>query len=87
MLAPASKPALSTKLSALGLRHMAGRVRPRLTTYYNCTATRYSSTLSIAQRIGLRIKIEQVPPLEEAAKVHERVEAGHTRGKIVLRVG
>ena len=65
MLVPASKPTLSTKRSALALRHMAGRVRPRLTTYCNCTATRYSSTLPIAQRIGLRIRIDQVPPLEE----------------------
>jgi NADPH:quinone reductase-like Zn-dependent oxidoreductase len=35
----------------------------------------------------LRVEIEDVVPLEEAAKAHERVEAGHTRGKIVLEVG
>ena len=35
----------------------------------------------------LRVEIEDVVPLEEAAKAHDRVEAGHTRGKIVLRVG
>ncbi len=35
----------------------------------------------------LRVEIEGVLPLEEAAKAHERVEAGHTRGKIVLEVG
>jgi NADPH2:quinone reductase len=35
----------------------------------------------------LRVEIEDVVPLEEAAKAHERVETGHTRGKIVLRVG
>ena len=35
----------------------------------------------------LRMEIEEVLPLEEAAKAHERVEAGHTRGKIVLEVG
>jgi NADPH:quinone reductase len=35
----------------------------------------------------LRVEIEDVLPLEEAAKVHERVEARHTRGKIVLEVG
>jgi NADPH:quinone reductase-like Zn-dependent oxidoreductase len=35
----------------------------------------------------LRVEIEDVLPLEEAAKAHERVEAGHTRGKIVLEVG
>jgi NADPH:quinone reductase len=32
------------------------------------------------------MEIEEVLPLEEAAKAHERVEAGHTRGKIVLEV-
>jgi NADPH2:quinone reductase len=35
----------------------------------------------------LRVEVEDVVPLEEVAKVHEQVEAGHTRGKIVLRVG
>jgi len=35
----------------------------------------------------LRVEIQDVLPLEEAAKAHERAEAGHTRGKIVLRVG
>jgi NADPH:quinone reductase-like Zn-dependent oxidoreductase len=35
----------------------------------------------------LQVEIEDVLPLEEATKAHERVEAGHTRGKIVLRVG
>ncbi len=35
----------------------------------------------------LRVEIEDILPLEEAAKAHERVEAGHTRGKIVLEVG
>jgi hypothetical protein len=34
-----------------------------------------------------RMEIEDVLPLEEATKAHERVETGHTRGKIVLRVG
>jgi NADPH:quinone reductase len=35
----------------------------------------------------LRVEIEDVLHLEEAAKAHERVEAGHTRGKIMLEVG
>ena len=35
----------------------------------------------------LRVETEDVLPLEEAAKAHERVEVGHIRGKIVLEVG
>ena len=35
----------------------------------------------------LRVEIEEVLPVEEAAEAQERVEAGPTRGKIVLRVG
>jgi NADPH:quinone reductase-like Zn-dependent oxidoreductase len=35
----------------------------------------------------LRVEIEDILPLEEAAKAQERVEAGRTRGKIVLRIG
>jgi NADPH:quinone reductase-like Zn-dependent oxidoreductase len=35
----------------------------------------------------LRVDIEDVLPLEAAVKAHERVEARHTRGKIVLEVG
>ena len=35
----------------------------------------------------LRVEMEDVLPLQEAAEAHERVEAGHTRGKIVLKVG
>jgi NADPH:quinone reductase-like Zn-dependent oxidoreductase len=35
----------------------------------------------------LRVELENILPLEEATKAHERVEAGHTRGKIILRVG
>jgi len=45
VLVPASKPTLSTKRSALALRHMAGRVRPRLTTYCNCILQLYCDPL------------------------------------------
>jgi hypothetical protein len=33
------------------------------------------------------VEIEDILPLAEAAKTHEQVEAGHTRGKIILMVG
>ena len=35
----------------------------------------------------LRPHIEEVFPLERAAEAHERLEAGHVRGKLVLSVG
>ncbi len=34
----------------------------------------------------LRVEIAGTLPLEEAARAHERVENGHTRGKLVLEV-
>lgn len=34
----------------------------------------------------LRVNLQEVVPLEEAARAHETVEEGHTRGKIVLGV-
>jgi NADPH:quinone reductase-like Zn-dependent oxidoreductase len=34
----------------------------------------------------LKVHVEEVLPLEEAAKAHELSESRHTRGKIVLVV-
>jgi NADPH:quinone reductase-like Zn-dependent oxidoreductase len=34
----------------------------------------------------LRVHLQEVIPLEEAARAHETLEGGHVRGKIVLRV-
>lgn len=34
----------------------------------------------------LKVNVSKVFPLEEAAKAHELIEGGHTRGKIVLKV-
>jgi NADPH:quinone reductase-like Zn-dependent oxidoreductase len=35
----------------------------------------------------LKPHVEEVFPLERAADAHERLEAGHVRGKLVLSVG
>lgn len=35
----------------------------------------------------VRVEVEDVLPLAEAAKAHRRVQEGRTRGKIVLSVG
>jgi NADPH:quinone reductase-like Zn-dependent oxidoreductase len=40
----------------------------------------------LAGRGGLRVAVEDVFPLEQAARAHELGERGHTRGKIVLAV-
>ncbi|MBU2667293.1 NADP-dependent oxidoreductase [Actinoplanes bogorensis] len=34
----------------------------------------------------VRVEVDQVLPLEDAAKAHDLVAAGHTRGKVVLRI-
>jgi NADPH:quinone reductase-like Zn-dependent oxidoreductase len=38
----------------------------------------------LVERGALRVAVEQVLPLEDAAKAHELSETGHVRGKIVL---
>jgi NADPH:quinone reductase-like Zn-dependent oxidoreductase len=40
----------------------------------------------LAGRGGLRVAVEDVFPLEQAARAHELGERGHTRGKLVLAV-
>jgi hypothetical protein len=34
----------------------------------------------------VRVEVEEVFPLDQAARAHYRGETGHTRGKLVLRV-
>jgi NADPH:quinone reductase-like Zn-dependent oxidoreductase len=34
----------------------------------------------------LRVKLQEIVPLEEATRAHEIVEEGHTQGKIVLGI-
>jgi NADPH:quinone reductase-like Zn-dependent oxidoreductase len=34
----------------------------------------------------IKVTISQVVPLADAAKAHQQIETGHTKGKIVLRV-
>jgi len=41
---------------------------------------------TMADADDLHVHVSQVLPLEEAARAHELIEGGHTRGKIVLRV-
>lgn len=48
---------------------------------------RLSALASMFDAGQLRVNLQEVVPLEEAARAHEIVEAGHTRGKIVLGIG
>ncbi len=41
----------------------------------------------LAEAGRLRVHVDKVFPLNEARKAHEASRAGHTRGKVVLRVG
>lgn len=45
----------------------------------------YGSQL-VGVAAAVKPEIEEVFPLERAAEAHERIEAGHVRGKLVLRV-
>jgi NADPH:quinone reductase-like Zn-dependent oxidoreductase len=40
----------------------------------------------LVQEGRLKPHVEEVFPLERAAEAHERLEAGHVRGKLVLSV-
>ncbi|GAA5179445.1 NADP-dependent oxidoreductase [Rugosimonospora acidiphila] len=42
---------------------------------------------ALVERGALRVAVERVLPIEEAARAHELSEAGRARGKIVLTVG
>ncbi len=41
----------------------------------------------LVQEGRLKPHVEEVFPLERAAEAHERLEAGHVRGKLVLSLG
>jgi NADPH:quinone reductase-like Zn-dependent oxidoreductase len=58
------------RAAELGVRFHVVSVRP--------------SAADLAQVTGLKVHIEQVLPLEEAAKAHELIASGRTTGKVVL---
>ena len=51
------------------------------------SADRLSALASMFDAGQLRMNLQEVVPLGEAARAHEIVEEGHTRGKIVLGIG
>lgn len=71
-------PTLMEEAAAAGVRASTYRVSPDAT------------TLAVISRLidsgDLRVFVDQVFPLAEAAAAHAAIETGHTRGKIVLRV-
>jgi NADPH2:quinone reductase len=40
----------------------------------------------LIERGQMRPLVEEVLPLEEVGKAHERLDSGHGRGKVVLRI-
>jgi len=73
-----SFPTMHEEADALGVRATGYRVSPDAT------------TLGVITRLidsgDVRVYVDQVFPLDEVRAAHDQLEAGHTRGKIVLRV-
>ncbi len=69
---------LAAKAEAAGLRFAGVSVEPDHTALEALTA--------LVEDGRLRVHVDAVLPLEDAAKAHELVEEGHTTGKIVLTV-
>lgn len=73
-----SWPTMTAEASAAGVRATGFQVAPD------------GSTLAVISRLlesgEVRVHIDQVLDLEDAAEAHRQIEQGHTRGKIVLRV-
>ncbi|AYF99501.1 NADP-dependent oxidoreductase [Protaetiibacter intestinalis] len=73
-----SFPGMAAEAEALGVRATGYRVAPD------------AATLAIVSRLiesgDVRVFVDRVLPLEDAAEAHRLIESGHTRGKIVLTV-
>ena len=74
-----SWPTLEADAAAAGVRATTFKVAPD------------ASTLAVISRLiesgDVRVNIDEVFPLEDAAEAHRALESGHTRGKLVLQVG
>lgn len=74
-----SWPTMAEDAAAAGVRATGYRVSPD------------GSTLAVISRLlesgDVKVFVDQVFPLEDAAGAHRAIESGHTRGKIVLTVG
>lgn len=71
-------PQLSAAADAAGVRTSAFMVEPDAP-----ALTRIAGLIDAGE---VRVEVEAVFPLAQAAQAHERSEAGHTRGKLVLSV-
>lgn len=73
-----SWPTMAEEAAAAGVRATGFQVTPD------------GATLAIISRLldsgDVRVHVDQVVDLEDAAEAHRQIENGHTRGKIVLRV-
>ena len=73
-----SWPTMAEEAAAAGVRATGYRVAPD------------GSTLAVISRLlesgDVRVYVDQVFDLEDAAEAHRSLEPGHTRGKIVLKV-
>jgi len=71
-----SDPVFKARVEEAGFRFIGVAVEP--------DAPALTELASLADAGKLRVHVEHALPLEEAAKAHELIETGHTKGKIVL---
>ncbi len=74
-----SWPEFEEEAAAAGMRATTFKVAPD------------ASTLAVISRLidsgDVRVHVDEVFPLAEAAAAHRAIEGGHTRGKLVLQIG
>ncbi|MGA1835854.1 NADP-dependent oxidoreductase [Herbiconiux sp. 11R-BC] len=74
-----SWPGFEEEAAAAGMRATTFKVAPD------------ASTLAVISRLidsgDVRVHVDEVFPLAEAAAAHRAIEGGHTRGKLVLQIG
>ncbi len=86
---PETKPfgRLATILGAQGdLTPLYQKIRPSIGVFLLRERARLEEMRVLIERGQVRPLVAEVLPLEEVGKAHERLDSGHGRGKVILRV-
>ena len=87
---PAAKP-FGRLATILGAQGDLTSLYQKNQTLYGVFLTRERARLeemgTLIERGQVRPLVAEVLPLDEVGKAHERLDSGHGRGKVILRVG